>query len=117
MADESNGGAADGATEAKKLAFHESGFERGFDADRSEEEAFDFEIGVGVDFAVVADLVIVGEDDGGFWVFGVGLEDFCSVRFVVGIVLMGNGDEWGSSGVDCEVEIAADVGVGAGDDF
>lgn len=47
----------------------------------------------------------------------VGFNDFGGVGFIIEIVLMGDGDKRSSGGVDGKVEIAADVGVGAGDDL
>ena len=64
-----------------------------------------------------ADFVVVGEDNGGIGIFLVGFDDFCGVGFVVGVVLMGDGDERSGGRMDGEIEITADIGVGAFDNL
>ena len=89
------------------------GFERFFEADWRQQDAFNFEEGVGVVFLFTTDFVIVGENDRGSRVVLIGIDDLFGVLFVVDVVLMGDGDKGGSSGMNGEIEVAPDVGVGA----
>lgn len=49
--------------------------------------------------------------------FLISIDDLFGVLFVVDVVLMGDGDKGGGGGVNGEIEVAPDVGVGTLDYF
>ena len=115
---EGDGRTADGVAKAKSEAFGPFVLGKSRDFKRSKKQAFDSEVGIGVNPFGAAKFIVVRKKNlsaraGRL----IGLNDFFGIGMVVSVILVGDGDKRSISGRESRVEVAADGGVFAGFDF